>query len=312
MTTTQMTNAQKKSGILLLDKQAGMTSFDCIRELKRVWKRKDLGHGGTLDRFATGLLPILVGEGLKLVRFFLETYPQLPTYWKSYAGIIELGIQTETGDAEGAKLQLQEPPTLTIDKVEAAMQEFLKKPYDQVPPAYCAKKISGQRASDLARAGVQVDLKPVRVTIRSFRCLSIDGPLIHFEVDCSKGTYVRRLAEDLALKLGTIAHVRCLRRTAVGSFQIADALTLDTVITKDSDQCILDMEKATAFLPSFPLIGGESDEIVRGKLTSLSVRLANSGLAPNVYCAHAGSPSPAALLELTAQKRVRFLRAVAR
>src|SRR4051812_25083817 len=91
-----------KSGILLLDKPAGITSFDCIRALKKTWNRSDLGHAGTLDKFATGLLPILAGEGLKLVRFFQENYPTLPTYWKTYAGTIALGSQTETGDTEGA------------------------------------------------------------------------------------------------------------------------------------------------------------------------------------------------------------------
>ena len=125
--------ARNEPALLLLHKPAGMTSFDCIRKLKHTWKRKDLGHGGTLDKFATGLLPVLIGEGLKLVRFFLENHPELSTYWKTYSGTITLGRATETGDPEGETSKTMPVPTLSREKIEAAMKSFVGIEYMQTP-----------------------------------------------------------------------------------------------------------------------------------------------------------------------------------
>ena len=297
--------APQPSGILLLDKQPGMTSFDCIRSLKRSWRRTDLGHGGTLDMFASGLLPVLAGEALKLARFFLESYPALPTYWKTYEGVFEMGRSTETGDPEGAVLETRDPGVLTVERIQAAMTEFVGKSYDQTPPRYSAKKIGGERSSDLARAGVEAELKAVPVTVRSFTCTGVEGNLVRFSTECSKGTYVRVLATDLARKLDTVAHVRELRRTAVGTFTLGQAVRLDAVQTPESSAGLLDMKAATAFLPPFPLLGGELEQLAVGRTDGVAARLANSGLEPNVYCAHARS-GPVGLFELSPARHWRF------
>jgi tRNA pseudouridine55 synthase len=300
------------SGILLVDKEPEMTSFDCIRVLKRLWRRTDLGHGGTLDRFASGLLPVLAGEGLKLARFFLESYPQLPTYWKRYEGTFELGRATETGDPEGETIESREPPVLSSAAINEAMRMFVEGPYDQTPPRYSAKKISGERASDLARKGEAPELKPVRVQIRSFRATRVEGSRISFEIECSKGTYVRALASDLAAKLDTVGHLAELRRTGVGTFSLAQAHRLAGIEAKGPEACLLDMAASTSFLPAFPLLKAELDQLRVGRTDSVGARLANSGLDAGVYCATAGEPPaarPVALFELSTERRATFLRA---
>lgn len=297
-----------KSGILLLDKPAGMTSFDCIRRLKKILGRTDLGHGGTLDKFATGLLPVLVGDGLKLVRFFLESYPALPTYWKTYSGVFELGVSTATGDPEGEVLERRAVSSLTKERVTEAMRSFVGVAYEQMPPKYSAKKIGGSRASDLMREGKEPELKPVSVLIKEFECEHVDGTLVFFRVTCSKGAYVRSLAEDLARRLDTVAHVKELRRDAVGSITVGQALTFEAVEERFED-AILDMSAATDFLPKFALMPIEAEQLKVGQFSGLAARLANSGFQANVYCAVRADGTPAALLELTSEKRVNFLRA---
>lgn len=295
--------------LLLLDKPAGMTSFDCIRELKRGWKRTDFGHGGTLDRFATGLLPILMGEGLKLVRFFLDSHPALSTYWKTYTGVIELGRATETGDPEGAVIETRAVPLMTGEQIAAAMRTFVGCVYLQTPPAYSAKKIQGERASELARKGIAPELKPVAVTIQNFEYLGHEGAQVRFRAKCSKGTYIRVLAQDLARKLDTAGFVSSLRRDAVGDFELAQAIALEDALTRGPATTAMTLAQATAFLPTFPLLPNEDALLAVGKVDGLLARLSNSGLPANIYCARAEADAPAALLELTAQKRANFLRA---
>ncbi|MBI3544170.1 MAG: tRNA pseudouridine(55) synthase TruB [Deltaproteobacteria bacterium] len=302
-----MTTTKHPSGILILDKPAGMTSFDCIRKLKKIWNRSDLGHGGTLDKFATGLLPVLAGEGLKLARFFLESYPGLPTYWKTYTGTFALGTSTETGDPEGAVVETRDAGMLTVERVQAAMDSFTGHAYEQMPPRYSAKKIGGERASDLARAGIEAELKPSLVTIRRFRCLGIEGARVHFEAECSKGTYVRVLATDLARKLDTVGHVAELRRTAVGTFEIASAVKFEQ-LEGIAAAGLLDLNAATSFIPSLELISGELEQLRVGRTDLIATRLANSGRAPGIYCARTPA-APVALFELDAEKHASFLRA---
>lgn len=297
-----------KSGIVLLDKPAGMTSFDCIRRLKKILNRTDMGHGGTLDKFATGLLPVLVGDGLKLVRFFLESYPALPTYWKTYSGVFEMGVSTATGDPEGEVLEQRAIGELSKTRVAQAMKSFVGAPYEQMPPKYSAKKIGGQRASDLMRDGKEPELRPVLVTIKDFECAHVDGPLVFFRVTCSKGAYVRALAEDLARRLDTVAYVKELRRDAVGDFTVGQGFTFE-LLEERAESAVLDLSAATAFIPKFLLLPVEAQQLKVGQFNNLTTRLSNSGFAANVYCAIQENGAPAALLELTSDKRVNFLRA---
>jgi tRNA pseudouridine55 synthase len=298
----------ESSGLYLIHKPTGITSFDCIRDLKRRLNRRDLGHGGTLDKFASGVLPVFAGEGLKLARFFLESYPSLSTHWKTYEGVFRFGTATDTADPEGIVIEHREVPTLSKERVQAAMQTFVETTYNQTPPRYSAKKIEGNRASDLARAGKELELKPVPVTIRRFTCTAVEGQDVFFEVECSKGTYVRALAEDLAAKLETVAHVRSLSRTAVGNFKLSDACTLE-------NPTLLDMEQAVSFLPTFSLLPNEAEHIRVGQIQDLLARLANAGLEPNAYCAVAEvantKAKPIALLELKSGRQAFFLRSFA-
>lgn len=295
-------------GLLLLHKQPGLTSFDCIRDLKRLWGRKDLGHGGTLDKFASGVLPIFAGEALKLSRFFLENYPTLPTYWKTYQGTFEFGVATETADPEGAIVERREPRNLTVSAVQEAMNAFVNVPYQQMPPKYSAKKIAGARASDLVREGKEVELKRVPVTLRSFVCTGVDGHNVHFETTCSKGTYIRSLALDLAERLDTVAYVKELRRTAVGNFTIENAKTLEELRSIAEESALLGLGAATSFLPRFDLIAGEIEQLRVGRVDLISTRLSNSGFEPGVYCAFSES-NPVALFEKSSDKTGKFIRA---
>lgn len=310
--------------LFLIDKTPGITSFDCIRVLKRVAKRTDFGHGGTLDKFATGLLPVFVGEGLKLARFLLESYPSLPTYWKTYRGEIQLGISTETGDPEGGVTDTRSIPALDEGRITDAMGSFVGKQYLQTPPAYSAKKIEGQRAGQLARLGQKPELKPVPVEIRSFSCLEWNASrgAIRFDAVVSKGTYIRVLAEDLARRLETVAHVTELRRTAVGTWDVGRAVPMDKLGGATGGDPLaefaLDLTAAAEFLPTFPLLLPELDLLSVGKVDGILARLANSGLAANAYLAVAGESrgghrgtGPLALLELAKDGKARFLRAFA-
>lgn len=299
------------SGLILLDKPSEMTSFDCIRELKKALNRKDLGHGGTLDKFATGLLPVLVGDGLKLVRFFLESYPELPTCWKTYQGVFTFGKRTATGDPEGEVIETKPlSAPLSLNRVQEAMASFIGATYEQRPPVYSAKKLQGFRASDLARAGETPELKAVPVTIKHFSCLGIEGNDVRFEVECSKGTYVRVIAEDLAARLGEVAYTSALRRTQVGNFKLDQATTLADLTSKTTEKKILPMTEATAFLPRIEILENEIAELRVGKVTNVLARLANSGGTPGAYCAVTEAGLPLALLQLHEGRRTEFLRAL--
>jgi len=299
------------SGLVLLDKPSEMTSFDCIREIKKALNRRDVGHGGTLDKFATGLLPVLVGDGLKLVRFFLESYPELSTYWKTYQGVFVFGTRTLTGDPEGEIIESR-PLKAPLDTVhvQEAMQTFIGQTYEQRPPVYSAKKLQGFRASDLARAGETPELAAVPVHIKRFNCLSVDQENIRFEVECSKGTYVRVLAEDLAAKLGEVAYTKELRRTHVGCFSVEQAISLSALCESPKDQAVLSMTEATRFLPRLEILENEIQDLRVGKTTNVLTRLANSGGKPGAYCAVSATGIPLALLQLHEGRRTEFLRAL--
>lgn len=330
----------KNAALLLVHKETNMTSFDVLRRLKRILGRTDLGHGGTLDRFASGLLPVFLGEGLKLSRFLFESYPALPVYWKNYQGTIRFGTATDTADLDGEVIATKPIPALDEKALQEVFASFINTSYLQKPPVYSAKKINGTRASDLARAGKEPDLKPVSVHIRAFTLTSVsknsEGQIeeAQFEVSCSKGTYVRVLATDVAEKLGTVAHLKTLVRTQVGPWPLASAVTLgqlealvgdgaaqtaytaQTMHVTHSTQLpyFLTLSEAASFLPAFPLLEVESVQLETGRVSDTCARLSNSGLPANAYCAvstdaSSVAPVPRALLELTDQSGAKFLRA---
>jgi len=208
-------------GILLVDKPAGPTSAAVVAHVKRVLGQRKVGHLGTLDPFATGLLPICLGEGTKLAPF-------LGGDDKRYVGEIVLGIETDTLDATGTVVATRPVPRLRPDALAAAVAPF-RGEILQTPPMYSALKRDGVRLYRLARAGQEVARTPRRVRIARFEVAELGPERLAFAVTCSPGTYVRSLAHDLGRALGTVAHLARLRRTACGPFAVADALPLEAL-----------------------------------------------------------------------------------
>jgi tRNA pseudouridine55 synthase len=209
------------NGFLLVDKPAGMTSHDVVYKLRRIADEKQVGHLGTLDPMATGVLPLLLGKWTRLAQYFGKME-------KSYTGTIRFGFSTDTYDAEGAMVGGQSPVNFNDAELNAAAAAFLGE-IEQMPPAYSAKKVGGKPAYALARAGNQPLLKAVPVTVTNFTVSNLNGECAAFAVTVSAGGYVRSLAHDLGQRLGCGAHLASLRRTAAGPFSIDMAWPLDAL-----------------------------------------------------------------------------------
>ncbi len=208
-------------GWVVIDKPEGMSSAHVVAKIKRLFKAKKAGHGGTLDPLATGVLPIALGETTKTLSYVLEGK-------KSYRFEVQWGEERSTDDREGEVTRTsQKRPTL--QEIEAVLPSFTGH-IEQVPPIYSALKVKGERAYALARQGKEVVLAPRQVEIESLTLLHTSSNSASFEVVCSKGTYVRSLARDLALHLGTYGHIRTLRRLRAGPFQETNAILLDSLL----------------------------------------------------------------------------------
>ncbi len=207
--------------VILVDKPAGITSFDVIRRIRYAVSADKIGHAGTLDRFATGLLVLCTGAMTRLSRYFIEDD-------KEYEARIRLGVRTDTDDCEGEVIAETPVPDGTWDRIEETVSRF-RGDILQVPPVYSAVKIRGRRASDMARRGHAVDLQPRRVRIDRLTVCDVDRPngSLSISVRCSKGTYIRSIARDMGDMLGVGAHLTDLRRTASGRFNVRDAVALD-------------------------------------------------------------------------------------
>src|SRR5437879_7591510 len=224
------------NGALIIDKPAGMTSHDVISRVRKIIGERRVGHTGTLDPFATGVLVVLVGRATRLAQF-------LSGDEKEYEALIRLGFATDTGDVTGARIskdefhaKAQSTQSLRREDIEAAMTS-LRGEIDQTPPMFSAKKIAGRKLYELARRGEEVERKSIRVTITTFESLSHDDRLLQkkgdgtcdlkVRVGCSAGTYVRVLAEDVGKLLGIGAHFAEFRRTRAGQFRIDGAISLE-------------------------------------------------------------------------------------
>jgi len=213
------------AGVLLVDKPQGITSHDVVDSVRRLYRTRRVGHAGTLDPMATGLLIVLVGKATK-------ASDQLMAQDKEYLGEATLGIVTDTQDAEGETLETNPVPELTEAQVRAALASMLGD-QSQVPPMHSAKKIGGRKLYDLARKGVEVVREPRAISISEFELLSWESPRINFRVRCSKGTYVRTLAHDLGRRLGPGAHLSMLRRTRSGRIDVAESASLQALGAMD-------------------------------------------------------------------------------
>jgi tRNA pseudouridine55 synthase len=219
------------TGILLVDKPEGSSSAGVIRALKGRLGRAKVGHLGTLDPFASGLLPLCVGEATKVARYLLLER-------KEYTGTVRLGIETDTLDRTGGTLATADVPDLSAQRLAAVAEGFVGRQH-QVPPMYSALKRAGVPLYKLARRGLEVEREAREIEIRRLELVQRDRERIDFTVECSKGTYVRVLAADLGRALGTVAHLDRLRRTAVGDFRVTDARAPDVL----------------AAMPALPLVG---------------------------------------------------------
>ncbi|WP_309382528.1 tRNA pseudouridine(55) synthase TruB [Cerasicoccus frondis] len=206
-------------GVLLIDKPVGCTSHDVVDRVRRKLKMKKVGHAGTLDPNATGLLIILVGKATKVSQYLMSLD-------KEYTGVMKLGEITNTYDCEGEVMETRDVPELSEDSVKSVLGEFLGDQY-QTPPMFSAKKIDGVPLYKLARKGKEVEREPRFIRVSHIELTGIDLPEISFEVACSKGTYIRTLAHDIGEKLGCGAHLKELRRTLSGSFKIAQCTPLE-------------------------------------------------------------------------------------
>ncbi len=208
-------------GILLLDKPSGMTSFDVIRRLRRILKIKKIGHAGTLDPMATGLLILASKRATKSI----DRYQSM---FKTYEGELRLGETTASHDAETPVLESRSFDTVTEDDIRRALVDFTGE-FQQVPPMYSALKKDGRRLYSLARRGVQIEREARRINVSKFELLSFNKPGVAFRLECSKGTYVRTIAHDIGIKLGCGAHLISLRRTAIGDLRISDAWSIPEI-----------------------------------------------------------------------------------
>jgi tRNA pseudouridine55 synthase len=249
------------NGLLVIDKPGGMTSHDVVNRLRRITDEQSIGHLGTLDPMATGVLPLLMGKFTRLAQYFSAAE-------KSYEGSIRFGFATDTYDAEGEPGGPDHWPdaaaTMTVERVRAAAGRF-RGEMEQMPPQFSAKKVDGQPAYKLAREGKPVQLKPARVRIDALVIHALEGPEAGFTIDISSGGYVRAVAHELGRDLGCGAHLSRLRRTRAGAFALADAHTLDELEALAGNAEALDglCIHPRALLPEMPAVTGDGQALGR-------------------------------------------------
>jgi len=254
---------RKVNGILLLDKSKGDSSNRALQKIKRLFNAKKAGHTGTLDPLASGLLPVCFGEATKVAQYLLDSD-------KRYLSEFIFGSSTTTGDAEG---EISENICCSmIDEADVARRMFdMTGELYQIPPMYSAIKSGGKRLYDLARKGLTIEREARKINIRKFDLLSYQAPICSIDVTCSKGTYIRVLAEDLARALGTVGHVASLRRTQSGAFHVEDAYTmsaLELLAEKNGveflDSVLLPLDHALTHLNKITLLPEISKMFVNG------------------------------------------------
>ena len=251
-------NDQQISGVYIIDKPAGLTSHDVVARVRKILNIRQVGHFGTLDPFATGVLPLSVGKATRFAQFYLRSR-------KAYEGAIRFGYSTDTYDATGKPTSETVPHALDEGAINHIFGELTGRIL-QTPPPYSAKRVGGTRAYELARQQKPVELKPVEVEIYALELLGIEHDQVRFAVECSGGTYVRSLAHDMGQKLGCGAHLAQLRRTAVAEFKEPRAVTLEKLAAAVGegkiDSCRVPME---ALLPDCPelVVRGREEQSVR-------------------------------------------------
>ena len=231
-------------GVVFIDKPAGMTSFDVIKRLRVVTEIRKIGHAGTLDPFATGLLIVCISrQATKCI----DEFTQLD---KTYTAMLKLGEKTDTADIEGKLIEVNDIPENVEQNIDKVFSSFLGK-IDQVPPQFSAIKKGGVRLYKTARKGIQVEVEPRKVFIHTLSFLNYQKPYLEFSSTVSKGTYIRSLGEDIAAKLGTVGHLTELRRDAIGPFSVNDALSLEDITERALENSIKPIEEIIILVQKF-------------------------------------------------------------
>jgi tRNA pseudouridine55 synthase len=234
-------------GVIVADKPEGWTSHDVVGKVRRIAGTKKVGHLGTLDPLATGVLPLVIGRATRLAQFYTRSD-------KIYEGVVRFGWATDTYDREGEPASAKTQVMLDAGELEQALAKF-RGEFAQTPPPVSAKKVEGKRAYELARKAVAVELPPVPVHVYEMVLLGVSGPDAHLRVHCSGGTYMRSIAHELGQELGCGAHVHELRRLASGEFTLDQARTLAQLESLAADQRLLDaLVPAANMLPAFPAV----------------------------------------------------------
>lgn len=263
-------------GIFIINKEKGSTSHDIVSNMRKIFNTKKVGHAGTLDPMATGVLPILIGKATKIEKYLVE-------HSKKYIAEIKLGEKRDTGDSEGKVVKTADVDISALNKenIEMVLKNFLGK-QKQIPPMYSAIKINGKKLYEYAREGVEIKLEPRNIEIYDIKLISIceSEKTISFKVSCSKGTYIRALCEDIAVKLNTVGYMKELKRILVGEFKIENAMYIRDLegksnvflesklipiedIFKNKDEIILKNDKLKHFLNGVKITQNQSDGIYR-------------------------------------------------
>lgn len=281
------------SGILIIDKPAGMTSHDVVDAVRRILHLRQVGHFGTLDPFATGVLPLSLCKATRFAQFYLKSR-------KAYEGTIRFGVTTDTYDSTGKEAAEPKPVKLDPMQLEKLFQRFTGRAL-QTPPPYSAKRVGGTRAYKLARRNLPVNLAPVEVEIYALELMGIEGDTAQFAVECSGGTYVRSLAHDMGQRLGCGAYLAGLRRTAVAEFTGERAVTLEQLDLAAREGRVKD-----CLVPLEALLPGCPELLVRGR-EETNVRHGHSFQLPHALRpgrgTHAGEAAPASLLKVMNHER---------
>lgn len=258
------------SGILLLDKPQGWSSNGVLQKVRWLFQAQKAGHTGALDPMATGLLPLCLGEATKFTRFLLDAD-------KAYQATACLGVRTDTLDAEGEVVEHLVVPDLSEDAIRPLLNTQFTGDLLQVPPMYSALKRDGKKLYELARQGIEIEREARPVTIHRLDLLGYQAPELQLEVDCSKGTYIRTLVDDIGTALGCGAHLNALRRTRHGRFSLAQAVTLDALIERQEqggpealDEWLMPLDDLLQDFPRVDLDEAEANRFSHGNPVPLS------------------------------------------
>jgi tRNA pseudouridine55 synthase len=253
------------NGILIIDKPAGMTSHDVVNRLRRILQERSVGHLGTLDPAATGVLPMVVGNLTRLAQFYIKME-------KTYEGVIRFGFATDTYDAEGDATTAPQNVTVSREQLCDLAKAYVGS-IEQTPPPFSAKKIQGVPAYKLARKKLEVTLKPVQIEVKEFEISNVEEDRATFRIHVSSGTYIRSVAHEMGVKLGCGAHLESLRRTTFGEFTLPDAHTLDEVASSATsgsvEQLFLHPRKLLPQMPSVTVNDEAANYIRSGRAVNL-------------------------------------------